>query len=182
MVSHMVFLTKLGFENLKNLVTSTPWETKSFQGLDYDFGLKRPTHHLDPEYVHLLRAKKYGIWGDFSEKFQVLCKNPDEVTRFDGIGSLHWVIRTKKVTWPGSSWRQTRGMRCRWRTCRWRPTCSWPSGWTQRAGSTGTWYKTLVQCHNYDSFVQNLDIKTITVPKSNSKLYLFQVKKTLLWI
>jgi hypothetical protein len=32
-----------------------------------------------------LGLKKYGIWGDFSEKFQVLCKNPDEVTRFDGI-------------------------------------------------------------------------------------------------
>ncbi len=28
--------------------------------------------------------KKYCIWRDFSEKFQVLCKNPDEVTRFDG--------------------------------------------------------------------------------------------------
>ncbi len=104
MVSHMVFLTKLGFENLKNLVTpspfckvgrvtvlldggvtSSPWKTKNFQGLDDDFGLKRPNHHLGPEYVHLFRAKKYGIWGDFSEKFQVLCKNPDEVTRFDGI-------------------------------------------------------------------------------------------------
>jgi hypothetical protein len=32
-----------------------------------------------------LGQKKYGIWGDFSEKFQVLCKNPEEVTRFDGI-------------------------------------------------------------------------------------------------
>ena len=31
-----------------------------------------------------LGQKKYGIWGDFSEKFQVLCQNPDEVTRFDG--------------------------------------------------------------------------------------------------
>jgi hypothetical protein len=31
-----------------------------------------------------LGQKKYGLWGDFSEKFQVLCKNPDEVTRFDG--------------------------------------------------------------------------------------------------
>jgi hypothetical protein len=31
-----------------------------------------------------LGQKKYGIWGDFSEKFQVLFKNPDEVTRFDG--------------------------------------------------------------------------------------------------
>jgi hypothetical protein len=58
MVSHIVFLTKLGFENLKNLVipshfckvgrvtelldgrvTSSPWETKKFQGLDDDFGL-----------------------------------------------------------------------------------------------------------------------------------------------
>jgi hypothetical protein len=29
--------------------------------------------------------KKYGIWRDFSEKFQVLCKNPDEFTRFDGM-------------------------------------------------------------------------------------------------
>ena len=31
-----------------------------------------------------LGLKKYGIWGDFSEKFQVLCKNSDEVTGFDG--------------------------------------------------------------------------------------------------
>ncbi len=83
MVSHMVFLTKLGFENLKNLVTSSPQETKNFRGLD-DFGLKRPNHHLGPEDVHLFRAKKYGIRGDFSEKFQVLCKNPDKVTRCGG--------------------------------------------------------------------------------------------------
>jgi hypothetical protein len=32
-----------------------------------------------------LGQKKYDIWRDFSEKFQVLCKNPDEVTRSDGI-------------------------------------------------------------------------------------------------
>jgi hypothetical protein len=68
MVSLMVFLTKLGFENLK-LVTSSPRETKKFRGLDDDFGLKRLNHHLGPEYVHLFRTKKYGIWGDFSEKF-----------------------------------------------------------------------------------------------------------------
>jgi hypothetical protein len=30
-----------------------------------------------------LGQKKKGIWVDFSEKFQGLCKNPDEVTRFD---------------------------------------------------------------------------------------------------
>jgi hypothetical protein len=79
MASHMVFLTKLGFENLKILVTpspfckvvrvtelldgrvtSSPWKTKSFQGLDDDFGLKRPNHHLGPEYVHLFGAKK--VW------------------------------------------------------------------------------------------------------------------------
>jgi hypothetical protein len=60
MVSHMVFLTKLDFENLKNLVTSSPRETKNFRGLDDDFGLKRPNHHLGPEYVHLFRAKK--VW------------------------------------------------------------------------------------------------------------------------
>ncbi len=79
MVSHMVFLTKLGFENLKNLVTpsplgkvgrvtelldgrvtSSPWKTKNFQGLGDDFGLKSPNHHLGPEYVHLFRAKK--VW------------------------------------------------------------------------------------------------------------------------
>jgi hypothetical protein len=30
MVSHMVFLTKLDFENLKNLVTSSPQEKKNF--------------------------------------------------------------------------------------------------------------------------------------------------------
>ncbi len=35
-----------------------------------------------------LGQKKYGIRGDFSEKFQVLCKNPDEVTRFDGTVAL----------------------------------------------------------------------------------------------
>ncbi len=86
----MIFLTKLGFENLKNLgfenlknlVTSSPRETKKFRGLDDDIGLN---HHPGPEYVHLFRAKKYGIWGDFSEKFYILFKNPDEVTQFDGI-------------------------------------------------------------------------------------------------
>ncbi len=73
MVSHMVFLTKLGFENFKNLVppspfckvgrvtelldgrvTSSPWKTKKFQGLDDDFYQKGPNHHLG--------QKKYGIW------------------------------------------------------------------------------------------------------------------------
>ncbi len=82
MVSHMVFLTKLGFENLKNLVTpspfckvgrvtelldgritSSPWKTKNFQGLDDDFGLKRPNHHLGPEYVHIFRARKVWFMG-----------------------------------------------------------------------------------------------------------------------
>jgi hypothetical protein len=101
MVSHMVFLTKLGLENLKNLVTpstfckvgrvtelpdgrvtSSPWKTKKFQGLDDGFGLKRPNHHLVLNMCIFLGQKKYGIWGDFSEKFQVLSK----VTRFDGIG------------------------------------------------------------------------------------------------
>ncbi len=62
MVSHMVFLTKLSFENLKNLVTpspfcevgrvtelldgrvtSSPWKTKKFKGLDDDFSLKDQT-------------------------------------------------------------------------------------------------------------------------------------------
>ncbi len=92
MVSHMVFLTKLGFENLKNLVTPSPFrkvgrvselpdgrvtltlsprETKNFRGLDDDvFGLKRPNHHLGPEYLHLYRAKKVWLWGDFSENFK----------------------------------------------------------------------------------------------------------------
>ncbi len=60
MVSHMVFLRKLGFENLKNLVTSSPRETTNFWGLDDDFSLKRPNHHIGPEYVHLFRAKK--VW------------------------------------------------------------------------------------------------------------------------
>jgi hypothetical protein len=94
MVSHMVFLTKLGFENLKNLalsstfckvgrVTELPDGRVTSSPLDDDFGINRPNHHLGPEYVHLLRKKKKGIWGDVSEKFQVLCKNPDEVTRFD---------------------------------------------------------------------------------------------------
>jgi hypothetical protein len=41
-------------------VTSSPRETKIFRGLDDDFGLKRPNHHLGPEYVHLFRAKK--VW------------------------------------------------------------------------------------------------------------------------
>jgi hypothetical protein len=36
-----------------------------------------------------LGQKKYGIWGDFSEKFQVLCKNPDKVTRFDGTSCFY---------------------------------------------------------------------------------------------
>jgi hypothetical protein len=73
--SHMVFLTKLDFENLKNLVTSSPFckvgvtdgrvtssprETKYFRGLDDNFDLKRPNHHLGPEYVHLFRANK--VW------------------------------------------------------------------------------------------------------------------------
>jgi len=39
-------------------VTSSPPETKIIQGLDDDFGLKRPNHHLGPEYEHLFRAKK----------------------------------------------------------------------------------------------------------------------------
>ncbi len=75
MISHMVFLTKLGFENLKNLVTpspfckvwrvtellgggvtSSPWKTKKFQGLDDDFGQKGPKHHLGPEYGHLFSS------------------------------------------------------------------------------------------------------------------------------
>jgi hypothetical protein len=77
MVSHMVFLTKLDFKNLKNLVTpspfcevrrvtelldgrvtSSPWKTTNFQGLDDDFDLKRPNHHLGPEYMQLFRAIK----------------------------------------------------------------------------------------------------------------------------
>ncbi len=54
MVTHMVFLTKLGFENLKNLVTLSPFCK------DDDFCLKRPNHHLVPKYVHLFRARK--VW------------------------------------------------------------------------------------------------------------------------
>jgi hypothetical protein len=50
------------FEGVTDLpdgrVTSSPLETKIFRGLDDDFGLKRPNHHLGPEYVHLFRAKK----------------------------------------------------------------------------------------------------------------------------
>ncbi len=41
-------------------VTSSPRETKNFRGLDDDFGLKRPNHHLGPEFEHLFRAKK--VW------------------------------------------------------------------------------------------------------------------------
>ncbi len=57
---------------------------KNFQGLDDGLVFLGQNHRLGPEYVHLLGQKKYGIWGDCSEKFQVLCKNPNEVTRFDG--------------------------------------------------------------------------------------------------
>jgi hypothetical protein len=79
----MVFLTKLGFENIKNLVTtsafhkvgrvtelpdgrvtSSPRETKNFRGLDDDFDLKRPNHHLGTEYVNLFRAKKVWYMGE----------------------------------------------------------------------------------------------------------------------
>jgi hypothetical protein len=50
--------------------------------------------------VHLLGQKKYGIWGDISEKFQVLCKNPDEVTQFDGMGpGLTLWPRLHKITY-----------------------------------------------------------------------------------
>ena len=52
------------FEGVTDLpdgrVTSSPRETKIFRGLDDDFGLKRPNHHIGPEYVHLFRAKK--VW------------------------------------------------------------------------------------------------------------------------
>jgi hypothetical protein len=44
-------------------VTSSPRETKNFRGLDDDFGLKRPNHHLGPEKVHLFRAKKVCYMG-----------------------------------------------------------------------------------------------------------------------
>ncbi len=44
-----------------------------------------------------LDQKKYGIWRDFSEKFQVLCKNPDEVTRFDGNCQFKR-IRKRKIS------------------------------------------------------------------------------------
>jgi hypothetical protein len=44
-------------------VTSSPRETKNFRGLDDDFGLKRPNHHLGPENVHLFRAKKVKYMG-----------------------------------------------------------------------------------------------------------------------
>ncbi len=78
-LSHMVmvFLTTLGFENLKNLVTpspfckvgrvtelldgrvtSSPWKTKNFQGLYDDFGLKRPNHQLGLNMCIFLGHKK----------------------------------------------------------------------------------------------------------------------------
>ena len=64
MVSHMVFLTKLGFENLKNLGTPSPF---CKVGRVTEFGLKKPNHHLGPEYMCIfLGQTKYGIWGDFS--------------------------------------------------------------------------------------------------------------------
>jgi hypothetical protein len=47
-----------------------------------------------------LGQKKYGIWGDFSEKFQVLCKNPDEVTQFDGTSGTMVMLTTSSL--PGS--------------------------------------------------------------------------------
>jgi hypothetical protein len=46
----------------------------------------------------VLGQKKYGIWGDFSEKFQVLCKNSDEVTGFDGIFGWCWKRRGVVLT------------------------------------------------------------------------------------
>jgi hypothetical protein len=74
MVSHMVFMTKLGFENLKNLVTSTPLETKKFRGLHDDFSLKRPNHHLGPEYVHLFRNKRTVYGETFLRNFKFYAK------------------------------------------------------------------------------------------------------------
>jgi hypothetical protein len=47
-----------------------------------------------------LGQKKYGICGDFSEKFQVLCKNPDEFTRFDGTLSFADTVHVKMVPVP----------------------------------------------------------------------------------
>jgi len=50
------------FEGVTDLpdgrVTSSPRETKIFRGLDDDFGLKRPNHHLGLVYMHIFRTKK----------------------------------------------------------------------------------------------------------------------------
>ena len=77
MASHMVFLTKLGFENLKNLVTpspfckvwrvtelldgrvtSSPWKTKKFQGLDDGLVFLGQNYHLGPENILFLKVTK----------------------------------------------------------------------------------------------------------------------------
>ncbi len=50
-----------------------------------------------------LGQKKYGIWGDFSEKFQVLCKNPDEVTRFYGTATYNKKERKYVVLYVNKS-------------------------------------------------------------------------------
>ncbi len=52
-------------------VTSSPRETKNFRGLDDDFGLKRPNHHLGPEYVHLFSI----VYGEtFLRNFKIYAK------------------------------------------------------------------------------------------------------------
>ncbi len=108
MVSHMVFLTKLcRFWESQNLVTSSPWKTKKFQGLDDDFGLKRPNHHLGPEWVHPFRAKKSMVYGEtFLRNFKFYAKNLTklhDLTEWSGSDSWRpkntWSYRTNPGEW-----------------------------------------------------------------------------------
>ncbi len=108
----MVFLTKLGFENLKNLVTpsslckvgrvtelldgrviSSPWKTKHFQGLEDDFGLKKPNHHLDPEYVHIFRGKKSMVYEEtFLRNFKFYAKTLTKLHDLTVPNAMHRIV------------------------------------------------------------------------------------------
>ena len=57
-------------------VTSSPRETKIFRGLDNDFGLKRPNHHLGPDYMHLFRAKKLYYMGRLFREILSFVRKP----------------------------------------------------------------------------------------------------------
>ena len=78
-------------------VTSSPAETKIFQGLDDDFGLKGPNHHLGPEYEHLFRAKKSIVYGEtFLRNFKFYAKT---LTK---LHDLTVPVSPYYQSWPGS--------------------------------------------------------------------------------